>query len=343
VTRRMRTATAGVVMIIIAAAMMIGLSGGPALAAEIGLAVGAPDSAVVGTDVEVKAIVTSDGEPLEGAIIALSYSTSLGGFAGRVELASSLTDSDGIAVMHYEQRAADNGEMRVEYVGPEEIEAAPFVFTIPVDPDQQQLYFPVSGIKIPFLNGTLVIVVISGVWAMIVYASLQLVRVGRESRKSDREGSTVTTSEEGSAWIATILTVATILTAVGMVIVFLRTPFALSDPLHPESYDRSPIAFLESDLPYVGVGLADPSLARTGDPLADGNMLYFQYGCAGCHGLSGGGAIVASGLLGEVGSLGGFLEDVREGPSGMPGYATSVLSDDDLELIHRYLKEGDGG
>ncbi len=342
-TRRMRTVAAGAVMIIVVAAMMIGLGGRPALATEIGLAVGAPDSVVVGTDVEVKAIVTSDGEPLEGAIIALSYSTSLGGFEGRVELASSLTDSAGIAVMHYEQRAADNGEMRVEYVGPEEIDAAPFVFTIAVDPDQQQLYAPIAGVKIPLLNGTLVIAVIVGVWSMIAFSAFQLVRVGRAGQAAGETSSAAAASEQGSAWIATILAIATILTAVGMVIVFLRTPLASGDPLEPERYHRTPIAFLDADIPYAGVGLADSSLAETGDPLADGETLYFQYGCASCHGLSGAGAIVAPELLGEVGSLGGFLEDVREGPKGMPGYVAAALSDDDLELIHRYLKEGDGG
>jgi mono/diheme cytochrome c family protein len=69
-------------------------------------------------------------------------------------------------------------------------------------------------------------------------------------------------------------------------------------------------------------------------------MLYLQYGCASCHGLSGTGAVVAPELLGEVGSLGGFFEDVREGPKEMPGYASSVLTDDNLELIHRFLNSG---
>ena len=340
--RSMRRTAAGALMFIIAG-MVFGIGVGPALAAEIGIAVGAPESATVGTEVEVKAIVTSDGEPLEGAVVALTYSTSLGGVDGRVELVSSTTDAAGIAVMFYEQRAADNGEMRIEYVGPDDVEAAPFVFTIAVNPDQQQLYFPVSGVNIPFLNGTLVIAIITCVWAMIVYASMQLVMVGRENRRSVGKGSPIVTSEEGSAWIATVLTVATILTAVGMVIVFLRAPFALSDPLHPESYDRSPIAFIGADLPYVGVGLADPALAETGDPLVDGELLYFQYGCASCHGISGRGAVVGPELIGEVGSLGPFLEDVRDGPKGMPGYVAAVVSDDDLELIHRYLKDGDGG
>jgi mono/diheme cytochrome c family protein len=340
-TRHMRRAVVGALMVAVAV-VTLGLGVGPAVAAEIGIAVGAPESATVGTNVEVKAIVTSDDEPLEGAIVELSYSTSLAGIDGRVELVSAVTDADGIAVMIYEQRAADNGEMRVEYAGPDDIEAAPFVFAIAVESEQQQLYAPISGIKIPFLNGSLVIAVIAGVWSMIAFSAFQLVRVGRAGQGAEPVALAAVASEQGSAWVATILTIATVLTAVGMVIVFLRTPLAPGDPLQPERYDRSPIAFLDAELPYEGVGLADDSLAETGDPIADGEMRYFQYGCASCHGLSGAGAVVGPELLGEVGSLGGFVEDVREGPKEMPGYASSVLSDDDLELIHRYLKGTDG-
>jgi hypothetical protein len=340
VTTHMRSGLACVLMLATAVIVLV-FGAGSVLAAEIGIAVGSPESATVGADVEVKAIVTSDDEPLEGAVVALSYSTSLAGVAGRVELVSAVTDSDGVAVMIYEQRAADNGDMFVEYVGPDDIETAPFVFTIAVENEQQQLYAPISGIKIPLLNGTLVIAVIAGVWSMIAFSAYQLVRVGRAGQGAEPVRSVVAASEQGSAWVATILTIATVLTAVGMVIVFLRTPLAPGDPLRPELYDRSPIAFLDSDLPYGGVGLADASLAETDDPLADGEMLYFQFGCASCHGLSGTGAVVGPELLGEVGSLGGFFEDVREGPKEMPGYASGVLSDDDIELIHRFLKEGD--
>ena len=330
-TRHVRRAIVGALMVT-GTVIVLGFGAPPAVAAEIGIAVGAPESATVGADVEVKAIVTSDDVPLEGAIVALSYSTSLAGVDGRVELVSAVTDADGIAVMTYEQRAADNGEMHVEYTGPDDIETAPFVFTIAVESEQRQLYAPISGIKIPFLNGSLVVAVIAGVWSMIAFSAFQLVRVGRAGRGAGQVSSATSVSEQGSAWVATVLAVATVL-----------TPLASGDPLQPERYDRTPIAFLDSDLPYTGVGLADDSLAETGDSLADGEMLYFQYGCAGCHGLSGTGAVVAPELLGEVGSLGGFIEDVRDGPDDMPGYAPSVLSDDDLELIHRYLKEGDGG
>ncbi len=341
-TTRTRRTAAGA-LVVVSAVFVFGFAVGPVLAAEIGIAVGAPESATVGADVEVKAIVTSDNEPLEGAVVALSYSTSLAGVDGRVELVTSVTDAEGIAVMIYEQRAAENGEMHVEYIGPDDIETAPFVFTIAVEREQRQLYAPISGIKIPLLNGTLVIAVIAGVWSMIAFSAYQLVRVGRAGQVAGPASPVAVASEQGSAWVATILAVATVLTAVGMVIVFLRTPLASGDPLQPERYHRTPIAFLDADLPYEGVGLADDSLAETGDPLADGEMLYFQYGCASCHGLSGTGAVVGPELLGQVGSLGGFLEDVREGPKEMPGYPANVLSDEDTDLIHRYLREGDGG
>jgi mono/diheme cytochrome c family protein len=94
-------------------------------------------------------------------------------------------------------------------------------------------------------------------------------------------------------------------------------------------------------LPYLGPGLEDASVADSGDPSRDGRVTYFEYGCAGCHGLAGDGGAVAPELLGEVGSQGGFAEDVREGPDNMPGYAPEVLSDEQLAKIHAFLRDSE--
>ena len=327
-------------VVVVACVILSTLSTGVALAADVSIAVGAPESVAVGDHVEVKAIVTSAGEPVEGAIVGLAYGTSLAGVIGDVELDREATDASGVAILTYEQRAADNGAMTVAYLGPDDIVVEPFVFTIAVQPGGEPQHVREAGVEIPGLNGTLVMLIIGMVWLLLTYAAIQLVVVGRNTSGPTTEPYlTGEGSEAGSAWLSTILAGVVIITAAGMMIVLSRNPLTQAETGVAGGYARTPIAYVEIEYPYVGHGLADPSIANTDDPLRDGQLLYFQYGCSGCHGLSGSGAAVAPELRGEVGSAGGFEEDVRDGPKNMPGYEPSVLSDEELAKIHGYLDD----
>jgi hypothetical protein len=304
----------------------------PALAADITIAVGAPDHASVGQDVEVKAVLSDAGAPVEGAQVALTYQASLSGETARVELTTATTDETGTAVMVYEQRADENGEMQVIYLGPDTDEVDPYTFTIAVEGDGVQLYQVKTGVRIPFVNGTLVIFVISGVWIFIAMAAIYLVRVGNIGRLAKE-----TKAEDGSMWISVVLASAAVITAIGMVIVFIRAPVSNTHVTDPEGYDRTVVGYLDVSYPYDGFGLNDESAARTGDPIMDGSLLYFQYACAACHGLAGQGAVVGTALVGETGSIGSFREDVREGPKGMPAYDEATISEENLEKIYLFL------
>ena len=68
---------------------------------------------------EVKAVLSDSGAPVEGAEVALTYQASVSGETGRVEIAWATTDESGVAILTYEQRADENGEMQVVYVGPD--------------------------------------------------------------------------------------------------------------------------------------------------------------------------------------------------------------------------------
>lgn len=304
----------------------------PAFAAGIEISVGAPAQVTVGQQVEVKAVLSDSGSPVQGAEVALTYQASLSGEAGRVEIASATTDEAGIAILTYEQRADDNGEMQVVYLGPDADPVEPYVFTIAVVGEPVQLYQISTGVTIPFINGTLVIVVISGVWLLIATAAIYLVRVGLAGRPDK-----ALANEDGSMWISVMLASAAVITAVGMVIVFVRAPVANSHVTDPGGYDRTIVNYLDVTYPYDGFGLDDESLAQTGDPIADGEMLYFQFACIACHGLGGNGAIVAPELVDELGSIGAFTTDVREGPRGMPSYDEVTISDDNIAKIYAYL------
>ena len=307
----------------------------PALAATIEIAVGAPEEVSIGQQVEVKAVLSDAGAPVVGADVALTYQASLSGESGRVEIATATTDTSGIAILTYEQRADENGEMQVVYLGSDADAVEPYAFTIAVSGEPLQLYQVGTGVSIPFVNGTLVILIISGVWVLIALAAIYLVRVGRAGASQPSVG-----AEDGSMWISVILAFAAVFTAVGMVIVFIRAPVANSHVTAPEGYDRTIVNFTDVTYPYDGFGLNDESLTQTGDPIADGEALYFQFACAACHGLGGRGAIVAPELVGELGAIGPFTTDVREGPEGMPKYDEATISDINVEKIYAYLDSG---
>lgn len=321
--------------LLIAIAVVV-MTAAPVFAAEIEIAVGAPERVSVGQDVEIKALLHQDGAPLEGAEVAVTYQAAIAGESGRVELATAMTDATGTAIMSFQQRADENGEMQVVYLGPDDDPVKPHTFTIAVEAGGEQLYQQQTGVRIPFVNGTLLIVVISGVWFLIALAAIYLVRVGMAGRITDRPS-----SEDGSIWISVALAAAAIITAVGMVIVFVRAPVSNTHITDPDGYDRTIVNYLDVSYPYEGFGLDDGSDARTGDPLVDGSVLYFQYACAACHGLTGQGAVVGGALVGEIGSFSSFTDDVREGPKGMPAYSDGTISDEDLEKIYAYLKDGD--
>lgn len=118
-------------------------------------------------------------------------------------------------------------------------------------------------------------------------------------------------------------------------IVIARSPYTHGN-LSPAGYDRTEIAYVGEEQPFEGLGLANARFAQTGDPLQDGQALFFRYGCPGCHGLRAQGGAVGPDLLGASASK--LRREVRDGPKGMPAYDPSSLSDEDLESIIAFLK-----
>ena len=324
--------------LLIAGVIMVGAPS--AWAGEIAVSVGAPSSAAVGSTVQVQATVTSDGAPLAGAIVALSYHASFGGVEGPLELDRAVTDDNGFTALFYEQRAADNGEMRVDYVGPDQGVSAGAAFTIAVDPGGVQLYRSVSGVDIPWLNATLVIGLIMMLWSVIAFAVFQLVLIGR--RGVATAGGTPAplhrSAEEGSAWIGTALAVAAVITATGMVVVFSRSPLTHTNLGDAEGYTRTKVAYLDEEFSFMGFGLERPGITDTGDPVNDGAALWARAGCMACHGPKAAGGIIGPDLSGI--EQGDFARRVRGGPGVMPAFGADMLSDGDLAAIYAWLEAG---
>lgn len=137
---------------------------------------------------------------------------------------------------------------------------------------------------------------------------------------------------------ASLVTIVALITISGLAftligVVIARSPYTHGN-LSPEGYDRTEVAIVGEEYVFEGLGLADP-FAPTGDPVLDGQLLFFQYGCQSCHGSNGTGAIVGEDLD-EV-SPSEVRREVRDGPEGMPAYSESTLSDEELELIVAFL------
>jgi hypothetical protein len=120
-----------------------------------------------------------------------------------------------------------------------------------------------------------------------------------------------------------------------IVVIISRSPYTHGN-LSPEGYDRTDIIYVGEEHPFSGIGLADPSVALTGDPVQDGRALFFGYGCASCHGLGGQGSAVGKDL--SESNSEEISDEVRKGPKTMPVFEVGVLSDADLEKLITFLK-----
>ena len=118
-------------------------------------------------------------------------------------------------------------------------------------------------------------------------------------------------------------------------VIIARSPYTHGN-LRPEGYNRTDIIYLGEEHPFTGIGLADPRLASTGDPVQDGRVLFFGYGCASCHGLQGKGGAVGKNLSSANSEE--ISDNVRQGPKTMPAFETETLSDGDLAKLIAFLK-----
>lgn len=126
--------------------------------------------------------------------------------------------------------------------------------------------------------------------------------------------------------------------AFGLIVgVIARSPETHAN-VRPEGYDRTPIVYVGEEIPFAGIGLADPRSVTNADPVARGRLLFLGYGCAACHGLASQGGVVGPDLDPDELTLPEFRRDVRSGPKGMPAFIEEILSNDDLETIYAFLE-----
>ncbi len=118
--------------------------------------------------------------------------------------------------------------------------------------------------------------------------------------------------------------------------IVMRSPYTHGNLSSPAEYTRTKVTYLGQTYPFEGMPLAKPARAQTGDPVADGQLLFFQYGCAACHMSNGQGGAVGKDLAGD--SANKITTKVREGPKGMPQFTVELLPDADLQKIIAFLQ-----
>ena len=118
-------------------------------------------------------------------------------------------------------------------------------------------------------------------------------------------------------------------------VIVARSPYTHAN-LSPAGYDRTEISYVDEEYPFEGLGLAKPRLARTGDAVQDGQLLFFAYGCASCHGLKAQGGVVGPGIT-DASPL-EVRRALSQGPKGMPSFTTSGITDEQTASIVAWLQ-----
>jgi len=120
-----------------------------------------------------------------------------------------------------------------------------------------------------------------------------------------------------------------------IVVIIARSPYTHAN-LSPAGYDRTEIIYVDEEYPFESLGLAKPRLARTGDAVQDGRLLFFAYGCASCHGLQAEGGVVGPKLTGASPSE--VRRALSQGPEGMPSFGSTGITDEETASIVAYLQ-----
>lgn len=165
------------------------LSGSAAYADHLDVEVVQPEQVGAGDTVTLQVVVRSahSRELVSGATVEAKRRASIVGFSGEVEVASAVTDENGIALLSWVERGSEAETVLVAYSAPGEdaLESEPLsVYMVGPGP---QLERSEAGVDIPGLGAWVLIGVLVGIWAVIQFALVGPVQVARLSA-SDGEG-----------------------------------------------------------------------------------------------------------------------------------------------------------
>lgn len=326
----MRSSSRSVVRLAIVVGILIAVAAAsaanPAAAAEFEIE--APSESTVGDVVHITAVITDGGEPVAEAEIAVARHAVIGGESGWVQLDIGTSDETGSVSFEFTQRAGSSEveRLRIEYRGPDGIDAEEFELGVLDGPQQVSIE---AGPDVGIVNSAWLVIVLGVIWVSLLAAVAKLLVISRA-----RAGAKPLDHVVPSVMFAFVA-----LTAIGMFVVVLTRP-ATHDNFAPrDTYDRLPTAYLGQEYDYLGLGADDVS-TRPDD--LSGEVLYVRTGCASCHGLGGGGAIVGGEITSAmVDDTEEIVDAIRRGPKGMPTFSETALSDAEIQRIVDYLSKTD--
>lgn len=155
-----------------------------ASAAGLSVRVTEPTPAVLGQPGDLQATLTSTGagQTVAGVPVTFYVRGTFGKVSGFMEIGRAVTNADGVATVSYVPREGGTHDVRVDYTaGGGSTQQA--TASVEVAGAPAQLYVQHAGVQIPGINSSLIIVVLSTVWAILFGVGITLIRIADAGRR----------------------------------------------------------------------------------------------------------------------------------------------------------------
>lgn len=151
---------------------------GTAAADHVTVNLSVPDQPAIGQPAQVRGEFHSHpgGAPIVGMTVVLHEQVTAFQVTGDAELASAVTDANGVATLTYSLSVAGDHELHVTYTnGDAAPEDASVSVTVPAS--TQQLYQSTAGVSIPGVNVWLLMAVVATVWGVLLTVAARVFNI----------------------------------------------------------------------------------------------------------------------------------------------------------------------
>jgi len=148
--------------------------------------VSAPQTVAAGEVVQMRVVVrlADSGARVPGAVVVASRDASMLGIDGTVEIARSITDRNGIAILRWREHSGRSDTVIVAYAAAGEVEFESVPESVVTEGLGSQIVRSNNGVRIPGLGAWVLIALLVGVWAIIQFAMIGPIQVSREAEAS---------------------------------------------------------------------------------------------------------------------------------------------------------------
>ncbi len=149
-------------------------------ASHLKITVDESTNAVAGQPAQLRAHLTDDnGAPVAGATVSFYTTGTFLGAKGQEEIASAVTNDQGLAVATYQPRDPGTYDITVDYSLPKDTTVEHSTSSMTVSGAVGQVYNQTAGVRIPGLNSWLIIAVASIIWSILFGVGVTVIRIAR--------------------------------------------------------------------------------------------------------------------------------------------------------------------